>query len=148
MRILALSDIHYSKLDLELRGFDYIFVLGDYGNNYDKLLVYNAYIVRGNCDLSGIKEKEIKIMNKKILLTHGDLYDVKYNLNRIYYMGIEKNYDLIFFGHTHNQEYIDYDDIKLINPGAYQKKEYAIIEDDILYFYKNNVIIEKYELKW
>lgn len=148
MRILVLSDSHNKKIEISFIGFDMIIHLGDYGLSYSELIKNNVYFVRGNCDDKGPKIIELLIGERKTLLTHGDNYDVKYDLNKLFYLGKEKAMDIIFYGHTHMQEFIDYDGIKLINPGAYQNKEYAIIENNTLYFYKDKIIVNRYELKW
>ena len=38
---------------------------------------------------------------KKIFMTHGHRYDVKYGLSRLIAAGYEKGADIILFGHTH-----------------------------------------------
>ena len=55
---------------------------------------------------------------KKIFITHGHLYNVKYTLNNLYYAAREKNADIVCFGHTHNpmSEYVD--GLYVLNPGS------------------------------
>jgi len=78
-----------------------------------------VYIVAGNCDFSRKypKDKLIEVNNKKIFMTHGDLYGVKMGLNNIYYKGREVEADIVLFGHTH-QAFIEKScEIILMNPG-------------------------------
>ena len=84
MRILVLSDSH-SRLvdDIKFNKYDFVIHCGDYGNSYEILKNNNVIFVRGNCDYQGDNERIITINNKKILILHGDLYNVKYDYIRV-----------------------------------------------------------------
>ena len=40
------------------------------------------------------------LRGKKIFITHGDLYGVKYGMTNIYYKGKEVGADIVLFGHS------------------------------------------------
>ena len=99
MKILVFSDSHgYSifmtRAVAKHPDAEIIFFLGDGLSDADALAVYytdKAWLtVRGNCDFSGffknspvLKTEEIELMGRRIVYTHGDLYDVKFGLDRI-----------------------------------------------------------------
>ncbi len=58
------------------------------------------------------------VQGKKMMVTHGHLFEVKYGLNRIIYEAKEINCDVVLFGHTHNAV-ADYDEgLFILNPGS------------------------------
>ena len=79
-----------------------------------------VYAVRGNCDTSKKYPKEmiIDVLGVKILITHGDLYNVKYEYNTIFYKGKEVGADIITFGHSHKALIDEYNGITIMNPGS------------------------------
>ncbi len=147
MKIIVLSDTHGRN-----RGFlesimydtrpDMIFHLGDYvgdGENISKILGVPSLIVRGNGDFgSGYNEEEIiEIKGKKIFLTHGHRYDVRYGLDNIIYRGMELEVDMVLFGHTHIPVNIREKDMIIMNPGSpsfprglFADKTFGVIEID------------------
>lgn len=148
MKILVLSDSHRKKLDLNINDYDLIIHCGDYGESYDYLINNNISFVRGNCDLLGDKEKIISFKSKRILITHGDLYNVKYNLLSITYKALSCECNICFYGHTHIQNYFFSDSILYLNPGSFQNDEYVIINDNEILFYSNNKIIKSINYDW
>lgn len=147
MKILVLSDSHYEDIILNT-SYDYIIHCGDYGQSQKLLDLNKALYVRGNCDFNGQKEIIEVINNKKILITHGDLYNVKINYNRLVYKAVSEEVNICFYGHTHNQNYFYADDILFINPGAYLNGSYVEIINDEILFYENNTFIEKIVFRW
>lgn len=132
MKILALSDSHNQIINLDYTLFDYVIHCGDYGGSkFDDNVLY----VRGNCDFQGEKIKEITINNKKILITHGDLFNVKFTLNNLFYRALDTKCDICLYGHTHYQCVNEIEGIYFINPGAYKDGYYAIINNNIIEFY-------------
>ncbi len=106
---------------------DYLMFLGDYaadGRQLEQALKIPAYVVRGNCDgFSGEQEEQlIELGGWSFFICHGHRYDVKRNLQNIYYRGMELGVDFVLYGHTHQAEYQEEDaekgQITLINPGA------------------------------
>ena len=103
---------------------DGIFMLDDYIEKYpDKAFIY----VLGNCDRPSFirgsfakKVESITLCQRKIVLTHGDLYGAKYGLGGLIALGKEERADVVLFGHTHvPKEHYDSDTgIWLFNPGA------------------------------
>ena len=57
-------------------------------------------------------------MDKKIFITHGDLYGVKDGMTNIYYKGKEVEADIVLFGHSHIHQITEYDNIIFMNPGS------------------------------
>lgn len=148
MRILLLSDSHQSHVSLDLNGYDYVIHCGDYGLDRLYLEKNNVKYVRGNCDYSGPKEILLEINGKKIYVCHGDLFNVKFDLTRLYYRSAELGVNYTFYGHTHIPNMVRQGDIMLINPGAYKDGYYVIIEDDCVTFYLNKMIYKKFKISW
>lgn len=100
------------------------------------------YNVRGNCDYGSSVENEVllNIGGKKIFVTHGDLYSVEWNTDRLCYKGAEKNADACIYGHTHVPDVEYYNDMVIMNPGSLtrprggSKPSYGIlkIEDGVI----------------
>lgn len=129
MKILVISDTHKdTKLAHEIiqkDDYDYIFHLGDC---YDDMLELKScygkkvYGVTGNVDYvsEGPGHHSIVVNGKRILLTHGHHYKVKYNYDLIRHYGSEMGYDIVLFGHTHTP-YVEKDIVTLFNPGSLSK---------------------------
>lgn len=93
-------------------------------------------MVYGNCDFffGAANETVIEIEGRKILLTHGHNYSVKYGTERLEQKAEKNGFDAILFGHTHVPcvKYIS--SSLILNPGsiAYPRgltgNTYAIIE--------------------
>ncbi len=74
------------------------------------------------------KTEEITLLGKKIFLTHGDLYGVKYGTERLGYAAEERGADIVLFGHTHipHEEYISAQKpYYLFNPGSISSPSYS-----------------------
>lgn len=128
MRIGVMSDTHGSKWSIKkaadmLKNCDMIIHLGDYVYDvYDIARIYKGKIlsVKGNCDFTnGVPGESIEeIEGKKILITHGHNYNVKYGLNELIERGIDIKADLVLYGHTHISS-VDYEHgIYFVNPGS------------------------------
>lgn len=89
----------------------------DFLNKNFKGMVYG---VSGNCDYftQYSVEEIIEIEDKKILITHGHEYGVKYGLGGLIKRATELNVDAALFGHTHEAIIEEYENIKFINPGS------------------------------
>jgi putative phosphoesterase len=150
MKCLCFSDSHGSyhyiraalnkHLDAEV-----VFYLGDGLRDIEDFVLDRSrawFAVQGNCDYSALlgeifvkKTDSITIMGKRIFLTHGDLYGVKYGLDGVKKLAIDQNADLVLFGHTHQplEKYISTDEggFYLFNPGSigggYGGASYGII---------------------
>jgi len=128
MKILVMSDSHYDTqvvrlVEKYLKDVDIIIHCGDGAPDTEQLIKNfkgEVYAVRGNCDISRRYPKEmiIDVLGVKIFITHGDLYNVKYEYNTIFFKGKELGADIITFGHSHKAIIDEYNGITLINPGS------------------------------
>lgn len=141
MRILVFSDTHTQlegciKTIENIIGVDMIIHAGDHSNDAQKLSQIFPDIpvkcVRGNCDLSSAPNELVtEVLNKRIFLTHGHLYNAKLesDYKTLKNRGIEQNCDIVVFGHTHIPYNENLGNIILLNPGsAKYTKTYGVIE--------------------
>lgn len=128
MRIAVISDTHRHLYELNqitkiIQDTDIVMHLGDNIEDAEALAgSYKGKIisVRGNCDFASFApvERLEEVEGKKILLTHGHKYDVKYSLLKLKYRAMEVGADIALFGHTHESlEFYD-NGIWFINPGS------------------------------
>ena len=128
MLIAVISDTHrvakYINIAKEyIKSADVLIHLGDNSEDIEELtkgFKGKVYGVRGNCDFTNNYPKEniIVLEGKKILITHGDLYGVKYSLTNLYYRAKEVEADIVLFGHSHIPIVEKHNDICLMNPGS------------------------------
>lgn len=129
MKILLFSDSHgriegVEKVIRNNEDADLIIHLGDYVRDAVKLQEIfpqkSFECVAGNNDFrtSLPMEKVLKIGNKKILITHGHMFGVKFDLIKLLKYAKEIEVDTIFFGHTHETQETTMDDILFVNPGS------------------------------
>ena len=134
IKLLVMSDIHgdirnaRSIIDKQPAADLYIF-LGDgvsdmlYCLNEDQRRRLVA--VRGNCDPTDTmlgaslkKTERLIIGGRTVILTHGDLYGVKYGTAGLEALARDNSADLVLFGHTH-RPYEGYcDGVYYFNPGS------------------------------
>lgn len=157
MKILLLSDSHGNRRGMMNavkkygRNADIIVHCGDATRGEaddltvscpDKMIV----CVRGNCDWgSTLKDIEhLDICGKRILITHGHMFNAKFGLDNLFYKAKEENCDLVFFGHTHNPTDVTSEGVRLINPGScgrYNPTCATVEIDD-----KGNVLVNHLEI--
>jgi len=148
MRILVISDTHgdTNKAEEAIRSnkeVSLIIHLGDYYRDAQKLsgMFPNIPVeyIYGNSDFmieNVPAEKLLEVCGKKIFITHGHRYSVKWDYGRLYKKAEELKADMILFGHTHVPEIIEKDDVFLLNPGSTSDprdesdESYAIIDID------------------
>lgn len=138
MKCLVFSDSHGKFLSMRnaiIKNLDaeVIFFLGDGISDAEMLAAEFCdkfwICVRGNCDFCSTfrgrevdKVESITLLGKRIVLTHGDLYDVKYSTDRIQYLALSREADILLFGHTHRpfEKYVSDGEhpYYLFNPGA------------------------------
>ena len=128
MLIAVVSDTHRISTYIEvakkyIENADVLIHLGDNTEDISDLTENfngSVYGVRGNCDFTNLypKEQIIELCGKRIFITHGDSYGVKYGMNNIYYRAKELNVDIVLFGHTHINLIDEEDGIKFMNPGS------------------------------
>lgn len=144
MKILVFSDSHGKrdriesviKEHLKFGGIERIFFLGD--GLREVLDLEKAYpqltfdYVKGNCDdvlitneekANTIYEKIVTVGGFKFLLMHGHRYSVKSEYQCAADHAIERQADVLLFGHTHRAEDITIDGssgghVRMINPGS------------------------------
>ncbi len=121
IRICACSDNHgdydvIEKIKNDNPNCDYYFHLGDSSLNEKALEPFIS--VEGNNDWESFypKKRIIEIQNHKFLLAHGHGYT--YSLGTLSQKAKQENCDVFIFGHTHSFVDIEYDGIRLINPGS------------------------------
>lgn len=142
MKIGVISDSHGSisgaKRAIQKMGeVDYLVHLGDYCRDAERIskeLKRDIIYVKGNCDLGCDIEtdKIIEAEGKKIFLTHGHKYNVKYDYMDLCLHAGEVGADAVLFGHTHYAEVFEKDGILFINPGSVSRprngiETYAVI---------------------
>ena len=140
-RILVFSDTH-KKLDCVIKtvenivDVDLILHAGDHAADAEEIakIFPNMPLkfVGGNCDFGNYpKELIIEAENKKIFLTHGHSYAVKYDYDydTIFNRGKALSCDCIVFGHTHLPLCEVRHGITLLNPGSAKSSyTYGVIE--------------------
>ena len=148
MKILVLSDTHgdTNKAEEAIRNnseINLIIHLGDYFRDAQKLSTLFPQIpmeyIYGNSDFmieDVPAEKMLEVDGKRIFITHGHRYSVKWDYDKLYKKAEEMNADLLLFGHTHIPELIEKGNYCVLNPGSTSdprddsNESYAIIEID------------------
>ncbi len=136
-KIAVISDSHGGKVRLDMfrriaeaEKFDLIIHCGD-GASDAKWLAKNLDIevkmVAGNCDFYDRVERELIFSEEgvRMLVVHGDRYDVKWGLSTLSYYAEDRCTKVALYGHTH-QAFAGYvGNVLLINPGALKDGRYA-----------------------
>jgi hypothetical protein len=123
---------HAGRLDMAIH-------CGDYFEDIVKVLEDTPIVYEGVCGNVDVVrhaplEQQLEIGGLSIFITHGHIFDVKHDLNRLFYKGLELQVDICLFGHTHIAQIIEKEGLILMNPGsvtrpkAQQKASYGIIE--------------------
>ncbi len=146
MRIFVISDTHGSTREIinkmkTMEKPDLIIHLGDYvedGMKIEEELGIETIIIKGNGDYFHTEFQEdeiITIEGRRIFITHGHKYNVRYGEDNLLYKGEELNVDIILFGHTHVPLFFKESDIVVMNPGSPsmprgygKKKSFGILE--------------------
>ncbi len=127
MKIGVLSDTHGIKNLAEkaiknMKDIDMVLHAGDLVSDARHLetLEYKVHCVAGNCDSHGLEstEKILEIQQKRIFLTHGHIYRVKYGYDKLFVRAKQLFADVVVFGHTHFPENMYLDNILFFNPGS------------------------------
>lgn len=146
MRIMVLSDTHgdVDKAEEAIRrnrDIDLIIHLGDYFRDAEKLSSMFPEIpieyIYGNSDFmigDVPAEKVLEFGGKKLFITHGHRYSVKWDYEKLHTRAQELGVDLLLFGHTHISDVIEGRSYTLLNPGSISDprddsdESYAIVE--------------------
>lgn len=142
MKIALCSDSHNGTFHIDLfihycktEKIEQVFHMGDVtedarlmASELDIPVVYIA----GNCDFfdRSPREKIIELEGHRIMLTHGDRWGVKTQLNSLRYHADEEAVDIVCFGHTHRPTCVKSDNVYMINPGALKDGKIVILELD------------------
>lgn len=133
MRLVVVSDSHGNARALEevvrrhRQEADAFLHLGDGLQELSRLLDREPglpfFYVRGNCDSSLIlpqaQKTEIRSFGPvKILYTHGDLYQVKWDLDTLWEAAHGAQAQVALYGHSHLARADYLGGIHLINPGS------------------------------
>jgi len=121
---------------IEIEAPNVILHLGD--NDRDCIDIASLYpdtmlrVVRGNSDYfsAGLDIDEFVLEDKRFLMTHGHLFSVKTGKARIIEAAINRNVDIVLFGHTHIPYYSTNGNLIVLNPGNIGAggENYAILE--------------------
>lgn len=146
MRAIVFSDSH-GHLDNALRALetagplDLIIHAGDFYRDALRLpaaIKLPVKAVTGNCDLfdHGPPELVFELAGHRILLVHGHEFSSKFRYQKLLYQAIEKNTDIVVFGHSHTAGYLKENGVLLFNPGSisrprdHNRPSYGILEID------------------
>ncbi len=144
MKIGIISDTHggLDQAEKAVNSMGQIDLLVHAGDTYtDAEYIKNKFnieviAVSGNTDglSNNPSEKILTLEGKKIFLTHGHRYGVKYGLDKLYYRALELEADIVIYGHSHMPLYIKEGNVIVINPGSPSrprggsKPSYALLE--------------------
>ncbi|MBK5251887.1 MAG: metallophosphoesterase [Peptostreptococcaceae bacterium] len=126
MKILIIGDTHghpYAvRKALKMTGpIDMLIHTGDGWFDVEDIVGdFEIIRVTGNCDRSvkGYSEQILELDGHRIFIVHGHKYNIKHDLNRLYYKSLEENVDIAIFGHTHKRVSEQVGKILFINPGS------------------------------
>ena len=129
-KILVVSDNHrkldniYQLLE-ENPDISYFIHLGDSEGSEDAIRTHlpkgcESYFVQGNNDFFAYlpKEAEIRLGKERLFLTHGHLYGVNFDLQRLADEAKDRNCSMALFGHTHKPCQRTVNGVLCINPGS------------------------------
>lgn len=139
-RILAISDSHCATMRLNripdfcrIEKIDVVWHLGDVTEDarlLRRMLSLPVVNVAGNCDYYSRDPREHieTLAGKRLLLTHGDRWSVKYGYEALSYHAEENHCDVALFGHTH-RAFVGYlGGVLLINPGALKNGSLCVMD--------------------
>lgn len=154
MKILAVSDSHgdfqsFHRLVRAQTKAEVVLFLGDGEEEFNDIKILfpeKMFIgVKGNNDwgssLPVFEERVIE--GKRIFMTHGHTYGVKFGLSRLIEEGKKRGADIVLFGHTHVPHISYKDGMYVMNPGALHRfsSSYGVID-----IQKGDVLVNTAEL--
>ncbi|MCI8497318.1 MAG: metallophosphoesterase [Clostridiales bacterium] len=144
MRILVVSDTHRDAYVLQKAvnqqpGAQVVIHLGDGADEAEELSYRypekQVLFVRGNCDFASDAPAQGLIMleGRRILYTHGHLYQVKFGEGALLEEAQRQKADIVLYGHTHHAVTAFTGGIYLMNPGSLGRpdekgRSYGIID--------------------
>ncbi len=156
-KLLIVSDSHGDNSGIKEAikremPFDVLVHCGDIEGSVSRMVepdaTFEIRAVRGNCDFSGAlpNEDNFKVGFCNIFVTHGDDYNVKYDMDLIHLKKAAKKRmaDVVLFGHSHHAEIVrdSENGLTLINPGSIGNPRTSAQECT----YATLVITEDYEV--
>lgn len=149
MKVLIVSDTHRKDENLHQvieknKPFDMLIHLGDSEGSENKIKDWldedcELHMVLGNNDFFSDldREKEIRAGRYRIFLTHGHYYNVSLGVERLEAEALDRNVEIVMYGHTHRPFYEVHNGIIILNPGSLsyprqegRKPSYMIMELD------------------
>ncbi len=140
MRILVISDSHGLELNqeiIELEQCDLNIHCGDSQlMKNDRDMKQFDMIARGNCDFDrNYQINEVLDVNGlRLMVTHGHYFDVNYSMNSLLNAAMDKEIDIVFYGHTHVVNTLYKNGVLIVNPGSLRQsrsqypRTYMIVE--------------------
>lgn len=100
-----------------------LFFLGDIESGADRLrqsMPGPTYLVRGNCDWSSDAPEfqVVKLHGHRIAMTHGHRQNVNMGRDILRYWALEKEADVVLYGHTHVPFLEQGYELTILNPGS------------------------------
>jgi hypothetical protein len=127
-KILVMSDTHGHRAAItaalaRCSGADCVIHLGDHSRDAEIVRALTdkpVYSVHGNCDFSSEAPEEIELIVEGVRLcaVHGHKQGVKTSLLRLGLFALEKEANIVLFGHTHVPTEQFYAGATLYNPGS------------------------------
>ncbi|MHC8517239.1 metallophosphoesterase [Sporosarcina sp. ITBMC105] len=123
MKIIVMSDSHgdvETVKTVSALPADTIFHCGDSELSLDDPLLHNIHVVRGNCDRDGRFPESllVEVGDKRIFVLHGHEHDCKRSMLPLYYEALERQADIVLFGHSHLYGAEMKEGILFVNPGS------------------------------
>ena len=134
MKILVLSDSHsalsFMRRCIEAVKPDAVVHLGDHYDDgcamAEEFPKIRFYQVPGNCDCS--QEFQVRVLlieGKRVMICHGHTYNVKAGYLTLEMGALEKEADIVLFGHTHYVFYDHHNGLFMLNPGSIGAPRYG-----------------------
>lgn len=128
MKVLIVSDTHrendnFMKVIEKEKPFDMLVHCGDIEGAeymYSRTVDCPMHMITGNNDFFSMlpPEKEFRIGDHKVFLTHGHAYRVSVGYEMLRQEGIVHDADIVMFGHIHRPVVDCVGGVWLINPGS------------------------------
>lgn len=142
VKLAVISDSHWGRTRLEMfakhalqEKYDAVLFLGDGLSDVrwlEKTLPMEVRYVSGNCDPFWECERELRLTygGVRILMVHGDQFNVKFDLSSLSYHAEEACCAVALFGHTHKAFAGCVGHTIMVNPGALIEGRYAELQID------------------
>ena len=138
MKAILLSDSHgrvgnLVEAVMNEKDVDMVMFMGDVHRDIEEFILAFPRIlvaeVIGNNDFfekSVPEDRFFEFGGKKIFMTHGHRYNVKYSTALLVKKAKEVGADICLYGHTHSRDFDEVAGITVINPGS-ASKSYAVL---------------------